>query len=420
MQEEERSRLRRVVAEYPRGLLVLAAATFVLFLARGMVLPFLVIYFAQVVGLGEALAGAGIALSSVLGVLAMLLLAGTIDRYGAHRVVLLSLLALALSHGLLWLGQTPLRFLALIALLGIAVNVYWPASDTLATTFLPASRAGEVFALQRVANALGLGLGGLLGGSIASGGDQAAYRTLFLASAAGVLAATALVHRFVPDVHPGQRRVPTGSKPVSWRVVLQDRRFLGSQLVLLLAVAGFTQFQVTVPPFLRAWAQFDERTIGFLFAANAGLVIATQVPLARWMRGRSFGTLLATTGLLWALAYAAFAATPHLSWLAIPAVSLYSLGELLFMPVSGAVVVALAPTEARARYLAFSSLVWAVGWGGTAWLSGAALQAGATSLLWSGTVGTMVLLSLSALLVLSTPELVSRSLAGRSPELGDG
>ena len=385
---------------YPRGLLVLAVATFVLFLARGMVLPFLVIYFAQVVGLGEGLAGLGIALSSILGVIATVVLAGTIDRYGARRIVLLALLALALAHGLLWLGQTPTRFLALMAFFGIAVNVYWPASDTLATTFLPAARAGEVFALQRVANALGLGLGGMLGGTIVSGGDVPAYRILFLASAAGILLAACLVGRSVPDIHPGHRATAVANTQGGWRSVLRDRRFLASQLVLLLAIAGFTQFQVTVPPFLRREAQFSEGTIGLMFAANTALVILAQVPFARWSQGRSHASLFAATGVLWAFAYSIFAVTPLDGRLATPAVLFYSLAELLFMPASGALVVALVPPALRARYLAFSSVVWAIGWGGTAWLAGTLLEAGAMLLLWGGTVVMMLTMGLLAWLVL--------------------
>ncbi|MFN3335981.1 MAG: hypothetical protein ACK42I_00590 [Thermomicrobium sp.] len=73
---------------YPKALLALALVTFVLIFARGMILPFLVMYFAEVLGLGEALVGAGIALSSAVGVGATLALTSTIDRYGARRVLL--------------------------------------------------------------------------------------------------------------------------------------------------------------------------------------------------------------------------------------------------------------------------------------------------------------------------------------------
>jgi len=414
MMRDRASRQLSIVTDYPRGLLVLALATFVLFLARGMVLPFLVIYFAQVVGLGEALAGAGIALSSVLGVIATLALAGTIDRYGARRVLVVALLALALAHGLLWLGQTPARFLVLMAFFGIAVNVFWPASDTLATAFLPPERAGEVFALQRVANALGLGLGGLLGGTIVAGSNLPAYRMLFLVSAAGILLAACLVRCAVPDVHPGRPATAARTERGGWLLVVRDRRFLASQLVVLLAIAGFTQFQVTVPPFLRAEAGFSERAIGLLFASNTGLVLLAQVPFARWLRGRSFPTLFTGTGLLWALAYGAFAATPVWAWLAAIALLLYSLAELLFMPASGALVIALAPTAERARYLAFASVVWAVGWGGTAWLSGTLLEAKAFTTLWGGTVVAMLVLGALARLLLPPAAPETEPLAQRA------
>ncbi|GBD20376.1 Multidrug resistance protein MdtH [bacterium HR28] len=379
---------------YPRGLLALALATFVLFLARGMILPFLVIYFAQVVGLGEALVGAGIALSSAVGVGATLALASTIDRYGARRVLLYALLALAVVHATLWLGQEPLVFLVLMCAFGISVNVYWPASDTLATAFLPPTRAGEVFALQRLANAFGLGIGGLLGGLLVSDGKLTAYRSLFLLSAAGVLLAAVLVTLLVPPAHCGHRTASSRGR-TGWARVLGNRRFLASQVVLLLAVAGFTQFQVSVPPFLRSEADFSERAIGLLFALNM-LVVGAQVPVARWIGKTPLAYLFAGTGLGWALAYTVIALAPKEPFLAFLGALLYSVAELLFVPAAGAVVIALADPEHRARYLAFSSVVWAIGWGGSAWIAGTLLERGTSLTLWGGTIVMMVGMSLLA------------------------
>jgi predicted MFS family arabinose efflux permease len=380
---------------YPRGLLVLALATFVLFLARGMVLPFLMIYFAQIVGLGESLAGAGIALSSVVGVVATLALARTIDRSGARRILLLALLAMAAVHATLWLGRSPGLFLCLMSLFGIAINVYWPASDTLATAFLPPERAGEVFGLQRVANALGLGLGGLIGGWLVTGGDPAAYRTSFLVSSAGILCAALLIWWSVPAVHRRSALDRTALRG-DWRGLLADRRFLASQLLLLLGVTGFTQFQVSVPPFLREEAGFRERTIGALFAVNTLVVVLAQVPVARWTTGRPFGHLFAATGIGWAIAYTSFALAPQTAAAASVGVLVYSLAELLFMPVSGAVVVALSSPYQRARALAFASVVWAIGWGGAAWIAGVLLERQLAHVLWSGTVAVMLGLAILA------------------------
>ncbi len=412
-------KIQQVAQTYPHGLLVLAVSTFVLFLARGMVLPFLVIYFAQVVGLGEGTAGLGIALSSVLGVLVMLALAGLIDRWGARRILLVALVFLAATHGTLWLGDVPARFFLLMALFGVAVNLYWPASDTLATAFLPPERAGEVFALMRVANALGLGLGGVFGGLLVRGGGIEAYRCLFLASAAGVLLAAAMVGLLVPPVHRGLVGERQAVGPGGWGQVLRNPRFLASQLLVLLGVGGVTMLQVSVPPYLRTVAGFSEPAIGSLFALNTLVVVFAQVPVARVLRGLPFAQLFALVGIGWALAYLQIALAPVQAILAYLGVLVYSLAELLFMPLSGAVTVALADPAYRARYLAFASLVWAVGWGGTAWATGLLLEAERYVLLWGGTVGVMFGLAGLAYLLRALVERATVSVNQREGVRGD-
>lgn len=60
-------------------------ADLMLFTARGMTIPFLVMYFGVVRGLGEGRVGAGIAASSINGAIFTLVVGGPIERFGPRR-----------------------------------------------------------------------------------------------------------------------------------------------------------------------------------------------------------------------------------------------------------------------------------------------------------------------------------------------
>jgi MFS family permease len=389
----------------------LASANFVLFTARGMVLPFLVIFFGQVVGLGEALVGAGLAVAAVCGVAFTLLLAGTIDRFGARPVLVTTVIGLALAYLAFPWGTTPDRFLALMVVFGLFGNLYWPASDTLATSFLPRARAGEVFALLRVANAAGIGAGGLIGGLLVSGGGVPEYRRLFVLSGILLLAAAGLILALVPSPRLIPRRdVAIASGLFGWSAVLRDRWFLLSQVVLFVLVTAFTQLQVSVPAYLWASAGVTEGTIGALFAVNTLIVIAAQVPVGRALAGRRYGATFALAGLLWALSYAGFALSPWSDALPFLAIVVYTLAELLFMPASGAIIVDLAPEHARGRYLSFSSVVWGLSWGASSLVAGFALESARPILLWPGLIVVLLTGAAVSLLLDRRPQRSSGTL----------
>jgi MFS family permease len=404
------------IHRYPRPLWLLASANLVLFTARGMVLPFLVIFFGQVVGLGEGLVGAGLAVAATCGVVFTLVLAGTIDRFGARPVLIATVAGLGLAYLAFAWGTTPERFLALMILFGLFGNLYWPASDALATSFLPPARAGEVFALLRVANATGIGAGGLIGGVLVSGGGLPEYRQLYLLSGCLVFLAAGLILMLVRS--PGRAaRAAREDAPAlfGWREVMRDRWFILSQVVLFILVTAFTQIQVSVPPYLRESAGIREGMIGALFAVNTLIVILAQVPVARALSGWRYGVTFALAGLVWGLSYALFALSPWLSALALLAIIVYTLAELLFMPASGAIIVELAPERLRGRYLAFSSVVWGLSWGSSSWAAGQVLESSRPILLWPGLIALLLVGAVVSLLLDRRPKRQAAASAAEKP-----
>ncbi len=396
MSERQHARIERLkerANHFPRSLWLLAFANLVLFTARGMTIPFLVIFFGQIVGLGVGLVGAGIAASSIVGVAFTLVAAGTIDRFGARTMLIVTIAGTALTTAFFPVSTTPILFFGIMILQGLFTQLYWPSSDALATSLIPVSQAGEMFAMLRVASALGIGAGGLIGGLMVVGGGEAQYRLLYLSAATGVALAGLLIFILVrsPQRTAGQTEAGSATNAGSWRDVLADRRFMYSQVVMFILLAAFTQLQVSAPPYLRAQAGIDEAVIGLLFTINTVIVVVAQLWVARKIARWGRGVTMAAAAVFWAVAYLMIGASPWLSVLPFAAIVVYTAGEMMFMPTSGVIVVELAPERLRGRYLAFSSVIWGTSWGLSSWASGSVLGSAHPILLWPALVGVLAI-----------------------------
>src|SRR5881398_1568921 len=171
----------------PRQVWLVQAGGVVNSLGNGIVFPFIVIYLHNVRGI--SFAAAGLALSAgAVAELAASFSAGTIvDRFGGRNTLLLGLLLQAASFLLFPLIREAWHAFALLALEGAGTACFWPGQSTLLSRLTPSDRTHSAFALQRISMNLGLGLGGVVGGLIATTSDPGSFTTLFLLDAATFL-----------------------------------------------------------------------------------------------------------------------------------------------------------------------------------------------------------------------------------------
>ncbi|CAN5133154.1 MFS transporter [soil metagenome] len=389
-----RQRLRVHTDAYPRSIWALSAAVLTVWTGRGMVLPFLVIYFSQIAGIRASVVGAVIAGSGLAGIAFVLIVAGQIDKRGGRPVLLATLSMISLATLLIaWANSTP-AFLAVSLLLYCASQSYWPSIDTVVTSLADAGKVIPAMALIRVAMAVGIGLGGLLGGIMVAGGGLSEYRLLFGASAALIALGAVIVWRVVPSV-PLQTTSDSGAQG-TWGDVLADRTFLYGMLVLFALVLGFTQLNMSVPPFLRAEAGIGEGRIGALFFMNTILIVLTQVPIAARVDRGNVGRLLSVASLIWGAAFLAMIATPGFSAAAIFVFLAFTGGELIFLPITAIIAVRLAPLHLRGRYFSLLSITWGGSWAIATLTAGIALDLSRPVLLWPVMAAFMVVGAVAA------------------------
>jgi MFS family permease len=182
----------RFLAWFPdlkREIWILSAGQLLLFIGQGFTLVYASIYFVN--QLGFSTTEVGLALSSAG-------ISGTLGRFWAGNAIDAPILGLQLGRRGTLLMASVLSALACFCLafaatfpvlvignllLGLGISFYWPATLAMITDLTPAEHRTEAFALTRLADNLGLGLGAFLAGQyIALSGD---YRLLFISKGMG-------------------------------------------------------------------------------------------------------------------------------------------------------------------------------------------------------------------------------------------
>jgi len=360
----------------------LEAGTLVNFFGSGIAFPFLLIYLHNVRGIGLGTAGLVLATMGATGVVVGPLAGPLIDRAGARVSLAGALLVSALGFASLALVQEAWQAFLVAAAIGVGTGTFWPSISVLLIGLVPPDKRHSAFALQRVALNLGIGLGGLVGGFVATTDSPTSFAILFLVDAASFLAMAVLL----PAV-PEPRLPPARELPGGYRAVLRDRPFLSLVcLNVLYVAAGYAPLEL-LPVFAKNETAVSERWIGVIFFANTATLVLAQLPVARLVEGRRRMPALATMPALFALSWLVVLAgglwleTTAAALVFVAAAALFGLASCVHGPTQAALVADLASPPLRGRYMALSSTSWEVGFVVGPALGGAILAA-APLLLW--------------------------------------
>jgi MFS family permease len=391
--------LRTFDPQLPRDVWLLQVGGVANSFGNGIVFPFLAIYLHNVRGFGIATAGIAIAISSASQLVAGVAIGPVIDRLGPRRVLATGLVVQAAGFGLLPLVRAPWHAYALLALEGVGSAAFWPSQSTLISRLTPSARLHAAFAQQRVTMNLGVGLGGITGGLIASVESPTTFTVLFIADGLTFLGYV-VVLSFVRD--PGVAPLQAGERAGTYAQVLRDRLFLGLWTLNFLFVAAGYSLLNLLPPFVRDHGHVSERQIGAIFFFNTIAIVLAQLPLSRWIEGRRRLRALALMPALWAVAWLGVDASGY--WLeataAFVAVSVcvivIGIGECFHGPAHQALVGELGGDRLRGRYFALHSMSWGLG-GAVGPAVGGLILATAPFALWPLAAGVCVAASAGAL-----------------------
>ncbi len=352
--------LRSLNPRLPRSVQLLQLGGLMNAFGNGLVVPFLLIYLHNERGIGLGVAGLILATNAAVSLIAGPVGGVLVDRVGGKAMLITALGFLTLGFVGYAFVQSPWQGFLASAVTGIGNGFFWPAQSTLLAGLTTRAQRSATFAMQRVVMNLGIGLGGVVGGFIAS----ESFRALFVLDALTFVAYAAVLTVFVHDpVHREARPARTGS----YRTVFRHKIFMALMVANSLYIgAGIAQLEI-LPAYAKNEAGVSEQGIGWLFFINTIVIVLLQLPTTRLAEGRRRVPLLTLLGAvsaaawllvplsgLWLTGAAAFA-------LLAVAVAVFALGECLHGAVQPALVVDLADHSLLGRYMAMSALSWQVG-----------------------------------------------------------
>ena len=336
-------------------------------LGTGLVLPFMVVYLHEVRGIPLETVGLLLALQAAVGIVVVPPMGAMIDRVGPRLVYVSAILTLIVGDVIVSQATTAVGAAIAFLFLGYGFGVIWPASGAMIGNLIPSEQRQRYFGFNFTLLNLGIGIGGIVGGSFVDVHRAETFVTIYLLDAASYLPALAILliglrHAGGPVAHPA----PDAAAPrVSYLSLLRDKNLRA--LLILVAVAAlvsYPQLNAGMPAFARAIGEISTQGLGYAFAANTLVIVLLQLVVLQRIEGHRRTRIAVVMAATWAVSWALLGATGLVpgtlaaTVLLAACAGVFGLGETMLQPVTSAMVNDLAPDHLRGRYNALSSLMF--------------------------------------------------------------
>ena len=334
-------------------------------IGNGLILPYLFVYLNVMRGISPLLTGVLAACGGGISLLAAPFMGYLIDHLGPKKILLFGLILSFI--GFLFLAQASNFISALIAILieAIGAVAMWPAQSALAVQHLAEEMREKFFAAQFAGLNLGLGIGGLISSLIINLRNVHTFQWLYRLDATTFLIyfivsipIPALIYRSEKNQENVQRK--------GWAEVLADKKFIKFWIIAIFAIfLGYSQLELGFTSFSTKVAKVTPPQIAISFAFNTILITILQVPFLTLVKKLKNRTAVSFATLFWALAWVSLAIAVPLKNYAVFGVILcqivFAFGEMIWSPITPAIVNRLAPEHLRGRYNSLMGSTWQIG-----------------------------------------------------------
>lgn len=335
----------------PRPAWILFGGTFINRFGT-FVMPFLAIYMTRLgysptqAGLAVGAYGAGHVIASFVG-------GHLADRIGRRHTIALSMLGSATAMVALSQARTLPSLLSLAFVVGLIGEFYRPAAAALLGDLVQPEQRVAAFGMYRFAINLGFAAGPATAGFLA----ERSFLWVFLGDAAtsfsyGIVALFALPH--------GLRASSKDETPAEGlRNAFANRAFMLFLAATLCLTWVEFQLNSTVPLHITSIG-YSMATYGSLMSLNGVIIIVFELALTSWTQRLPAKPLIALGYALTGIGVALTGIATGMPLL-VASVVIWTLGEMIYAPVTGAYVTALAPEQYRGRYMGLWHMTWSSG-----------------------------------------------------------
>jgi len=285
------------------------------------------------------------------------------DRFGRRNAIVAGTFAQAVSMMALYFTLDPIALATLTALCGFSGGFYGPAASALVADVVPPERRLTAYAALRLAGNSAFALGTAAGGFLVLHDPF----WLFAGDAISTVAFCALAILALP------RGSTTSAGEAGWGQALaslrKDRSFFALALAQMATACVFAQYAsayaleivrrgITVSA--AGWQFSPEQVFGLLIGWNGLLITLTELPLTRLTGVLRPRRVMACGYALIGLGFASNVIPAGFGVLAV-GMTLFTIGEMLVMPMVGPWIARIAPSGMRGRYMGALGAAWTVG-----------------------------------------------------------
>ncbi len=339
----------------------------------GLVLPYLVIYLHLVRGIELGVVGIIVGVGAAASFLVALASGSALDRVRPIRVFQIATAIAAAGFFLLSFVDSAATAVVAVLTVYVGTAAQWPAQNTVVGSNVSERSAGKGFAGSFLALNAGLGVGALVSAFFVSLAHPASFSLAYRLDAGIGVFGVALTEVAFRIGRLKDRRTTGSGREHSrdsrgYGFLLKDRAMMIFVVLdFFLLLAGYAQLEGGWNAFAAIDVGVPARVVGLALAANTGVIVVAQIPMARVVARFRRSRAVALAGTVWICTWILSLAAVMVrrdrgvaDWILILAMGTFGFGETLFSPVIPSITNALAPEGLRGRYNAAANSIWSL------------------------------------------------------------
>ena len=353
------TRLNKIYHEFPRLYWVVVAVRFIDGIGGTLLFPFFALYITQKFDVGMTQAGILLGISSLFGLVGSMFGGALTDKFGRKQLILFGLIFSAISTLGFGLVNDLNILYPLVIVVGLLSSVSHPAHEAMIADILPEEKRQEGFGILRVVANFSWIIGPTIGGFLAS----INFFYLFVIDAIISCIVAVIIYRTIPETRPephAHEKSESFLQTVGgYRFVLRDTAFVSFIVANIIMLIVYQQMYGSLSVYLRDNHGINPQGYGFLMTTSAITVILFQFWLTRTIKHQPPFLMMAFGTIFYVIGFTLFGLVTTFVLFALNIV-IITIGEMIVVPTSQALVAGFAPEEMRGRYMAVSGLSWAI------------------------------------------------------------
>ncbi len=372
-------RVRGTITDFPPQFWILFGGMLVNAVGSSLIFPFFTLYVRQRFGVPMATIGVTIAAMAGVGLISGALGGALADRFGRKTLMVGGLMLVGVSSFIMGVVDSLVAFAAVAIFINFISPFFRPASQAMVADMVEPKKRARAYGLMRVAFNLGVAIGPAVGGFLA----EQSYFTLFVGDAVTSLIFAFIILFFIVETKPEVAEEERAAHGAGYGPLLRDTPFLIFCLVSIAVTVVYAQMNSTWPVYMKENYGITERQYGLMMSLNAAMVVLFQFPITGFTERYARTAMLALAAVFYGVGFGLVGFVSTAAFFAL-AIAIWTVGEMVHVPVAQAYVADVAPEDMRGRYMGASGLTWGVGWSLGPLLAGLMMDLGDARYVWYG------------------------------------